>query len=671
MKKLFVLALTLLLGTFAFLLALARESPVRPQVVSAAEEMVPGSRPDSPSNAIPVGERNPEEGLQLTSESRRARLSASQNARTAPHAPRSVEVPLADQLCIDDGVMVNAHAHWNGGDAWAVSYTPPMYPAVVESMQVYILSEGDPYWPWPDAVHQPFAMCVWDENTGQPGTEVFRDTVQADGTPPSWVMAYPNVIISSGDFWVGTEQFANNPNCEGMGVDASYGNGPQNWFRIAGVWTQDPGLTGDLMICAFVSLAAARDVHPETIDSPGALVMPGVPVTPMATVWNTGDSTETFYTLFLVDSAGVNVYTDSVEVTTLMPDSLVQISFPDWTPDGQGNVYDLTCITNSSTDEMRGNDTLTATTMAFLVDSIIECGWAHFPPSIDGIISISEWADADVVDISDILAEGSAGVIPGSVILYAMNNATHLFFAVDYIEDVSEDVNDRVTVFLDENNDDAWEPDSSEGNYWAFRSSGGPRLMYRPLPAGPFTEPVPGAEIGMASLINVTYEFSIPLGTAKYALDVALGDTMGMHVYAHDQGVGEAQGWWLQTMDAANQSTPSFYGHIVLHLLDAVEEREAGRASGVLGLIGANPSPFSATTRVSFATAARGDVSLEVCDASGRVVRNLVNGTQEPGMHSVTWDGRDEAGRELPSGVYFYNLSCGAKVSSLKTVLIR
>jgi hypothetical protein len=144
-----------------------------------------------------------------------------------------------------------------------------------------------------------------------------------------------------------------------------------------------------------------------------------------------------------------------------------------------------------------------------------------------------------------------------------------------------------------------------------------------------------------------------------------------MHIYAHDQGVGEAQGWWLQTMDAANQDVPSFYGHIVLHLLDAVEEREAGRVSGVFGLVGANPSPFSATTRVSFATAARGEVSLEVCDASGRVVRDLVDGTQEPGMHSVTWDGRDEAGRELPSGVYFYSLSCGAKVSSLKTVLIR
>jgi hypothetical protein len=427
----------------------------------------------------------------------------------------------------------------------------------------------------------------------------------------------------------------------------------------------------DLVIGYEITEAAGRDVHPDAIDSPGGLVMPGIPVTPMVTVSNTGDSTETFYTLFLVDSAGTNVYTDSVEVMGLMADSIFQVSFPDWTPDGQGNVYDLTCITNSATDEAHGNDTLSAMTMAFLVDSLIPCGWASIPPSIDGIISGPEWANAYVVDISDILAEGSVGVVPNSVILYAMNNATHLYLAVDYLEDASEDVNDRVTVYLDENNDDAWAADSSEGNYWAFRSSGGPRLMYRPLPAGPFTDPIPGAAIGMSTLINVQYEFSIPLGIEKYELDAGLGDTMGMHIYAHDQGVNEAQGWWLQTMAAANQDDPVYYGHIVLHVLDAVEESERFYLGRRFGLVGAQPSPFSLTSRVLYAIEAREVVSLKVHDSSGRVVRNLFEGTEVPGVHEVTWDGRDDGGRDLPSGVYFYTLSSGNRVSSLKSVLLR
>jgi len=464
----------------------------------------------------------------------------------------------------------------------------------------------------------------------------------------------------------------------GLSLDVTRNSGIAGGACFTTEWDPSLGIlftveqaTPDAVLGWEITPAAGRDVHPDAIDSPGPLVMPGVPITPMVTVSNSGDSTETFYTLFLVDSAGVSVYADSVEVVTLMPDSVYQVSFPDWTPDGQGNVYDLTCITNAGTDEALANDTLAAITMAFLVDSLIPCGWASIAPSIDGIISGPEWANAYVVDISDILAEGGDGVLPNSVVLYAMNNATHLFFAVDYLEDASEDVNDRVTVYLDENNDDGWAPDSSEGNYWAFRSSGGPRLMYRPLPAGPFTDPIPGAEVGMSALVNVQYEFSIPLGTAKYELDVALGDTMGMHIYAHDQGVGEAQGWWLQTMDAANQDLPGYYGHIVLHLLDAVEEKERVHAATAFGLIGSQPSPFSSASRISFATEARTSVSLKVHDSAGRVVRGLFNGIKDPGVHDVSWDGRDDSGRELPSGVYFYTLSSGNKVSSLKSVLLR
>jgi hypothetical protein len=175
----------------------------------------------------------------------------------------------------------------------------------------------------------------------------------------------------------------------------------------------------------------------------------------------------------------------------------------------------------------------------------------------------------------------------------------------------------------------------------------------------------------MSSLVNVQYEFSIPIGTARYELDVALGDTMGMHIYAHDQGLNEAEGWWMQTMAAANQDMPGYYGHIVLHPLTAVEERERLYAGRAFGLIGAQPSPFSASTRISFATEARTTVSLRIHDASGRVVKTLFDGVEDPGIHDVTWDGKDDGGRDLPSGVYFYSLSSGNRVSSLKSVLLR
>ncbi|MFQ5906285.1 MAG: FlgD immunoglobulin-like domain containing protein [bacterium] len=464
----------------------------------------------------------------------------------------------------------------------------------------------------------------------------------------------------------------------GLSLDVQIGSSIAGGAAFTTDWDPSLGIlvclhqgTPDAILGYEITPAAARDVSPLTIDSPGALVAPGVPVTPCATVQNTGDSTETFYTLFLIDSAGVNVYTDSSQVNTLMPDSLIQVCFPDWTPDGQGNVYDLTCITNLPADEAQANDTLRGVTMAFTVDSLIACGWAATPPTVDGTIDPAEWTNATVVDISDILGMGSAGVNPNSVIMYVMNNASHLFFAVDYLVDNTDNVNDRTTVYIDENNDDGWAPDSSEGNYWAFKSSTGPKFMYRPLPVGPFTDPIPGAEIGMGFVTHVTFEFSIPIGMQKYEIDAALGDTLGMHIYAHDQGIDEDEGWWLQTLDAANQDIPGYYGHIVLSMAPGVHEKGWVRAATSSGLLGAYPNPFSGATRVSFVTESRRRVSLEVYDLAGRVVRELLNGVADPGRHDVAWDGKDSSGKDLPSGVYFYSLSSGGRGSSMKTVLLK
>ena len=44
---------------------------------------------------------------------------------------------------------------------------------------------------------------------------------------------------------------------------------------------------------------------------------------------------------------------------------------------------------------------------------------------------------------------------------------------------------------------------------------------------------------------------------------------------------------------------------------------------------------------------------------TGRTVRKLVDGTQGAGSHAVDWDGRNDSGRMLPSGIYFYRLEAG------------
>ena len=86
---------------------------------------------------------------------------------------------------------------------------------------------------------------------------------------------------------------------------------------------------------------------------------------------------------------------------------------------------------------------------------------------------------------------------------------------------------------------------------------------------------------------------------------------------------------------------------------------------------GAAPSPFSWETRISYSLARTGKTELIVYDVSGRKVRTLMDGEVNPGASWVKWDGRDDLGRAVPSGVYFYRLQAGAFSDTKKMVLIR
>jgi hypothetical protein len=69
------------------------------------------------------------------------------------------------------------------------------------------------------------------------------------------------------------------------------------------------------------------------------------------------------------------------------------------------------------------------------------------------------------------------------------------------------------------------------------------------------------------------------------------------------------------------------------------------------------PNPFRATTRVAFELHAPGPVRLAVHDVSGRKVRRLVDTLLPAGGHQYQWDGRDDTGRDMPAGTYFYELT--------------
>ena len=73
--------------------------------------------------------------------------------------------------------------------------------------------------------------------------------------------------------------------------------------------------------------------------------------------------------------------------------------------------------------------------------------------------------------------------------------------------------------------------------------------------------------------------------------------------------------------------------------------------------------------RINFTVARRGNVRLGVYDATGALVRTLVNGTLEAGSQSATWDRTNSNGRRVANGSYFYRLTVGGRTVSSKSVL--
>ncbi len=84
------------------------------------------------------------------------------------------------------------------------------------------------------------------------------------------------------------------------------------------------------------------------------------------------------------------------------------------------------------------------------------------------------------------------------------------------------------------------------------------------------------------------------------------------------------------------------------------------------------PNPFNPSTSIRYdVPAGVGAVSLRIYDVSGRLVRTLVDGPQAMGQKTAVWNGEDDRGRSVVSGVYFYRLEAPGYKKTLKMILIQ
>jgi hypothetical protein len=143
-----------------------------------------------------------------------------------------------------------------------------------------------------------------------------------------------------------------------------------------------------------------------------------------------------------------------------------------------------------------------------------------------------------------------------------------------------------------------------------------------------------------------------------------------------------------QTMMSADQTEIaeiSYNGETELDLLKSiVVAKDGGRINAVVTRIDANeilpvqfsleqnyPNPFNPTTIIDFSLPEQSHVRLDVYNIMGQKVRTLVNDARAAGAHSVIWNGSNDNGENVASGVYFYRIESGQFSETRKMMLLK
>lgn len=147
-------------------------------------------------------------------------------------------------------------------------------------------------------------------------------------------------------------------------------------------------------------------------------------------------------------------------------------------------------------------------------------------------------------------------------------------------------------------------------------------------------------------------------------------------VSALTSGSSPGPWWWrtgicdIFTGETAPEWMRSYCFTVVDTTTTAVPETIGEQAVAIVDLT-VKPNPFNTGTVLTFELSTPGHVAVEVFNVQGRLVRRLFKGVFGIGQRSVLWDGRDDSGKEVASGVYFCRVVTGEGRRTKSMVLLR
>lgn len=179
------------------------------------------------------------------------------------------------------------------------------------------------------------------------------------------------------------------------------------------------------------------------------------------------------------------------------------------------------------------------------------------------------------------------------------------------------------------------------------------------------------------------YFFELPLNVAipfKRGLINSLGikpGDLGLF-FALDSTTFDTSGIYNVTVDSVANRIFSQVAHFSTLVVAektvisvSVQDRATEAVPERFDLMQNYPNPFNAVTTLRYSLPRRSEVELTIYDILGREIRSLVRNVEEAGLKTVTWDGTNNLGEPVSTGVYLYQIQAGSFTQTRKMILLR
>jgi archaellum component FlaF (FlaF/FlaG flagellin family) len=407
----------------------------------------------------------------------------------------------------------------------------------------------------------------------------------------------------------------------------------------------------------------------------------------IATVLNQGDTTESFDMGVTIDTMGIVVYADTQQVLGLLASAETTIGFsPLWSvPVRDSVLYNVLVYTMLASDDSTANDTLQKNVYSYCywirdagpVTVLSPGDTVHSDSTYQVQANVSNFGEVvESLDVECIITPG--GYVDTQTVVGLSPGDTAVVSFTDWVAPAGDSTVYTMRVVTLLGVDAVHSNDSLSKNIFAYW--------------------LPQHDCGITAITSPPDTIFVGV---KYA-PVAVAHNWGNYTetfdaictidgYVDTQTVYSLAPQWsaMVVFDSFSTASAGSYtmnvrtalagdlragNDTAFKTLEAVagfSENLALPRTPASRLLQNAPNPFSRYTNIYCQIAEPGTIRLNVYNLAGRLVKVIFDGFAEPGCYSSIWQGDDETGNPVPSGVYIYKLTAGDFEASRKLVLVR